>query len=56
MDCDKVKYVSQGQATKAAKRIGKILGGRRQREYFCPSCKCWHLTTQKKPNFKKVNK
>lgn len=48
MECDKVSYDSQGQAVNAAKRIAKMLGGRKQRAYFC-KCKKWHLTTQKKP-------
>ena len=48
MECDKVGYDSEGQAINAAKRLARLIGGRKQRAYFC-KCKKWHLTSQKKP-------
>lgn len=49
MDCAaKAAYVSAKQARTASKRIARARGGERQREYFCPLCSKYHLTTGKK--------
>lgn len=44
--CDKKPYDSAGQALRAAKRLGRKWGKKRQRAYFCKMCRAYHLTTQ----------
>lgn len=48
MCCDKKLYEGEASARRAAKRMAKGFGGKKQRPYWCNECKGFHLSSQPK--------